>query len=628
MKIRRSVAWLLPLLAAAWAVPGFASGVSPEPATGPVIEEALLARIAGSEGGSLDALVSLGGTAGPADVAAVQGLGLSVLRVFEDFGILYVAGAGENLLRLAGLPRVTAVVDNAPITMYQDTATVATRARDAWDAKSTSTPLVVGGSPVDGSGVGVAIVDTGVDAGHPDLAPAVAQNRKFICSTPFLINPGTGLCFGNWLAGTVLQGAPITGCSSTPWVDLINSDTTSGHGTHVAGIVAGRGVVSDGRFMGAAPGATLYGLGVGDSAAIFAAVEAFQWVNCNYNLVSPPIRVVTNSWGSGGAFSATNPINVAANTLVGNGITVLFAAGNDGGTGATDRVSSYAKNPTPGVLGVASYNDDDRATRSGSLSDFSSRGKSTDTNKNNWPDISAPGDGITSTWGGPSTYAGPPFALTYYPYYTALSGTSMATPHVAGIVALLKEASPLLTPAAIEDILEDTAVQFVTPGGYVTDLGNTTTGINYGAGHGLVDAIAALGAAGAAGGSSLPQISQSPHIYFLGADGQVVSAIQWTEIQGQSVVLSERFLTSGNTVAYPLASGQAANFRVSGPGGIVNLNTTLTTEATDITNLRMNATHVFPSPGSYTIESQINFGSGLVSFDSFMVTICSTGAAC
>lgn len=585
------------------------------------LDPALDRRIAADPGAVIDALISVEPPAGPADVTRAQRLGLRVLRLYEDFGVLYAVGAGRDLQKLGRLPRVTHVGENARLRLFGETATVATRAREAWDAKSTSTtPVTVGGQVVDGAGVGVAVVDSGVDGTHPDLAPALAVNQKFICSTPGLTN--NGFCYGNSLVGSLLYGGPITGCTTTLWARLPNTDTTGGHGTHVAGIVAGRGIASDGRFMGAAPGAAIYGLGVGDSALIIAALEAFQWVNCNHDSAAPPIRVVSNSWGppgGGGSFKASNPINQAANALVAKGITVLFAAGNDGGSGSGDSVNTYAKNPTPGVIGVASYDDQERATRSGSLSDFSSRGLSTDSEKNNWPDVSAPGDAITSTATLTSTCAGPPLAFAYYPYYTRLSGTSMATPHVAGIVALLLQVKQTLTPAEIEDVLEDNAVQFSTPGGYVRDPGNVTNGINYGAGHGLIDAIASLCALGVCGGSPLPRVSQNPHVYIGGVDAQLVRGVQWTDVSGVPVLLAERSLVSGDLVSYPLASGQPAAFRVMGPGGPTIVPTMLAADS--IGGLRMNATFTFGAPGAYTVESQINFGGSLVSFDSFVVRV-------
>lgn len=589
------------------------------------VEPGFLSRLQADPTGTFDALVTVRTPLVPETLDLLGSRGLHVLRSFVDLGVVYAEGPGTAFLGLAGLDPVLRVTGNEPLQWFGDTDTVATRARESWDAKSTSTtPVTVGGAVVDGTGVGVAIVDSGVDATHPDLASAVMVSQKFVCSTPGLIHTTPDTCYGNYAA------IGDDGCANTFWVPLDDSDTTSGHGTHVAGIVAGRGIASDGRITGAAPGSSLYSLSVGEGLNILFALEAFNWIHCNHAAVSPAIRIVSNSWGisGGSAYSASDPIVVATNQLVADGLVVLFAVGNDGGSGSSNRISGYAKNPTAGVIGVASYNDAGKATRTGSLSTFSSRGGSAETTRTNWPDVSAPGDLITSTLAKTGAVCLPP-EVNYLPYYCTISGTSMATPHAAGVVALLLQANSSLTPADVEDVLEDHAVQFTTPGGYLSDSTNPTSGINYGAGHGLVDAIASLADSrvlgSGAGGSPLPQVSQNPHVYAEGlADGQVVRGVQgalvvqWTEVAGRTVSLSERSLTSGNTATYGLSLGQPANFRVDDGSTVTNVADTLTADGS---LLQMDADYIFPAPGTYTVEAQIDFGSGLVSFDAFVVRV-------
>jgi serine protease AprX len=174
---------------------------------------------------------------------------------------------------------------------------------------------------------------------------------------------------------------------------------------------------------------------------------------------------VSNSWGSSGDFDPLDPVSISTYELYKRGIVSVFAAGNDGA--GEDTHNPYAQ--APWVISVAATEKD------GVLTSFSSRGKfgkqgtfQTSDGKTwtyfNEPVISAPGVDIVSTRA--LTGALPPLeaehdantlAPAHLPFYTHMSGTSMATPHVAGIVALMFEANPNLTPMQVRDILERTA---------------------------------------------------------------------------------------------------------------------------------------------------------------------------
>ncbi|HEX9696084.1 MAG TPA: S8 family serine peptidase [Actinomycetota bacterium] len=576
----------------------------------------------------VDALVSFHSRPGVAELSTLQRAGVTVHRVFQNFQTAYVTGPVAAVAGLARLGAVAGVYDNARTIRHGATGTIASRAREAWDGKSTSTtPAMIGGSVVDGRGVGVAVVDSGIDGTHPDLAPALAGNKKWLCPTPFLAEANSGFdkCYGSYMADAALNLLAFdNSCNDAAWLDVATSDTTSGHGTHVAGIVAGRGVASNGRFMGAAPGAMLYGLGVGEESRMLWILEAFAWISCNAASVTPAIKVVNNSWGGQpGPHDPSDPISLAVAALVGKGITVVFSAGNDAGDGSIDLINPEAKNPLKGVISVADYDDAERATRTGSLSRYSSRGSSADANKENWPDVSAPGTSITSTGAKTGLYLPTGLHVTYEPYYTVASGTSMAAPHVAGIVAMLLQADPSLTPAKIEDLLEDTANQFPTPGGYVADPGNPTNGTNFGAGHGLADAIAAIHAAGATGGSSLPQIGADPHIYTGNQfDVQVVAGVQWTQPASVPFSLSERVIMSGDATVWPLSAGQPGRFVVTGPGCAPCVLPAALVTDTSATDFSMSSAFT-PSAGTYVAEAQIDFGgtTGFASFDRFIFSV-------
>ena len=144
---------------------------------------------------------------------------------------------------------------------------------------------------------------------------------------------------------------------------------------------------------------------------------------------------------------------------------------------------------------MASYYDQDTGTRDGVVSEFSSRGLASDAST--WPDISAPGENITSSCRvylaicstGLDVRTGPgPLDIGTF---NTISGTSMAAPHVAGIVAQLFQADPTATPAEIEQALKVSAHRFTDGAAYQPGPVGTTS---YDKGHGLVDVVAAVAA--------------------------------------------------------------------------------------------------------------------------------------
>ncbi len=615
------------LVALACLAPVAAALATPAPALVPSEVDPDLAA-SWTPGVPIDAFLTYDHEPAAADGALLEGLGLQVLRTYS-FDVVYVVGTPESLLAAARLPGVVWVQGNDALQYYSNTATVATRAREAWDAKSTSTsPVVVGGSVVDGSGVTVAIVDSGVDGTHPDLAGAMVANVKHICTTPGLSNAASGYCYGN----QVLFGHPCSALNANLWVSLPDTDSSSGHGTHVAGIVAGRGVASNGRIMGQAPGAGIVGISVGEGISVLTAVDAFQWIICHPAL---GVDIVSNSWGTTGAYVATDPVNMGADALVLNGMTVLFAAGNDG-SAATNQVNPYAKNPTPGVIGVGSTYDNDEARRAtATVSTYSSTCRASDAAVD-CPDVGAPGELISSAQakGGPVVLAlGAGGELNYLPYYSSISGTSMATPAVAGVLALVEQAAGGIAPAASETLLKNTAVAVTGITYPVPHAPCTATGgKNVAIGCGHVDAIAALESvlATAPLGSPLPQLSQNPHVYVgvagAGADGQFVSGTQWSVPAGQSVQLSERTL-AGETA---IAVGQACRFVVfpvspAGPSTTVPCTGAGAGLTADTTGLRMDAPYAFAS-GVYRVEPQIQFGTTWRAFDHFQVRTIGSGS--
>jgi len=309
-----------------------------------------------------------------------------------------------------------------------------------------------------GAGIGVAVIDSGITPWHDDLTVA---NR--------------------------------TGQRVTAFVDFVNNQTSKyddwGHGTHVAGIIAGNGYDSNGDRLAVAPKANIVALKALDfegKGRISNIIAALDWAVANRTQYN--IRVINMSLGAG-VFESynTDPLTLAAKRAVDAGIVVVAAAGNMGK--AANGQSQYGAISAPGnapwVLTVgasSSMGTIDR--RDDTMASYSSRGP-TMIDFAAKPDLVAPGSGTVSLSDKDSLFyatkvpylvAGKKNGLTYMPYLT-LSGTSMAAPVVAGSVALMLEANPDLTPNMVKAILQYTAqvypnYNYLTQGaGFLNTLG-------------------------------------------------------------------------------------------------------------------------------------------------------------
>ena len=299
-----------------------------------------------------------------------------------------------------------------------------------------------------GKGIGIAVIDSGITAWHDDLYLTDARSPR---SAPRVVH------FKDF---TKVANPRI-------WTSEQPSDDY-GHGTHVAGIIAGNGFDSDGARSGIAPGASLIGLKVLDAngqgyiSDVIAAIDYAIAVRKTYN-----IRVINLSVATG-VFESyeTDPLAQAARRAVDAGIVVIAAAGNLGANAHGELQYGGITSPgnAPWVLTVGAASHEGTAARSNdTLARFSSRGPT-------WidfaakPDLVAPGVGIESLADPHST-----LSATYSEYlldgvrdtpykpYLSLTGTSMAAPVVAGTVALMLEANPRLTPNAVKAILQYTA---------------------------------------------------------------------------------------------------------------------------------------------------------------------------
>ncbi|MEV0071956.1 S8 family serine peptidase [Amycolatopsis sp. NPDC050768] len=251
-----------------------------------------------------------------------------------------------------------------------------------------------------GQGVDVAVLDTGVDEGHPDLAGRIVDTRSFI--------PGEDV------------------------KDL------HGHGTHVASTIAGTGAASGGTEKGVAPGARLHigkvlaNSGSGSDSEILAGME---WA-----AVDEHAKIINMSLGTQEPSDGTDPMSQAVNRLSAQtGALFVIAAGNTSGPGTVSSPGAADAALTVGAVDGTDH-----------LAEFSSQGPRVGDGALK-PEITAPGVDILA--------ARSQYASEGEGFYQTLSGTSMSTPHVVGAAALLAAEHPELTGAQLKDLLTSTAKQ-------------------------------------------------------------------------------------------------------------------------------------------------------------------------
>ncbi len=355
--------------------------------------------------------------------ARLELAGVSVLREIPELGLVVVRVKTDNLLAdaasdLGGIsgvewaePNYTLQLDFVPNDPHYDTVAPKQTpylsridAAGAWDF-TTGRPEII-----------IAVLDTGVDMTHEDLAGAIWTNSGEI--------PDNGVDDeGNGFIDDV-HGWDFAGNDNVPEDDY-------GHGTHVAGIAAAR--VDNG--IGIA--------GIAGEATIMP-VDVFNYAIGTYEDLIRAIIYATDNGAhvinmSLGASSYSLGEEMAVNYAFSHGVVVVAAAGNTG-----NEMPHYPA-AHANVIAVASTTAEDV------LSSYSTRGV--------WVDVAAPGSSIYSTFRGNS--------------YSTMSGTSMATPHVAGLAALILSRNSTLTPTQVQDLIEAQA----------DDLGPTGRDIYFGAGR-------------------------------------------------------------------------------------------------------------------------------------------------
>jgi serine protease AprX len=346
--------------------------------------------------------------------------------------------------RIALMDAVVADVPNLSLATLSNSSSVKRIALDRLILGATErTGATVGATAArqtlgyDGSGIGVAVIDSGIEAWHNDLSQSGLGSPR------------------------VDQFVDFVNGGASPYDDF-------GHGTHVAGIIAGNGFDSNGRRSGMAPAARLVALKVLDQSGrgrISDVIAAFDYVVTYKDAYN--IRIVNLSVAAG-VYESYNSdfLTLAAKRAVDRGIVVVAAAGNAGkdpqGRKQYGGITAPGNAPWVLTVGAASHMGTiDRADDT--IAAFSSRGP-TAIDRASKPDLVAPGVGIeslsvpnSSLFFSKSRYLLNGSVPSAYPPYLSLSGTSQATPVVTGTVALMLQANPALTPNAVKAVLQYTA---------------------------------------------------------------------------------------------------------------------------------------------------------------------------
>ncbi len=364
-----------------------------------------------------------------ADLSELKSIGIVGGTRYRALPMVTITGTRDQIAAISRLSAVRSIYGNRTLTFNSEPEVRAVTGVDRAqrDAEITGHNRSL---PVTGRNVTVAVLDTGVDGTHGDLSGRVVKNIK--------------------LADTQSAAAGFVYPINSE--NLPNTDQLYGHGSFVAGIIAGNGSLSGGKFAGVAPGARIVGLSAGDLTLVYV-LNGLDYLLSNRSELAT--KVVNCSFSANTVFDTNDPVNVATKMLTDAGVNVVFSAGNTGPGAQT--LNPYAV--APWVVSVGATD------TQGRLASFSSRGDFASALFR--PTLVAPGVNVVSVRGsgitnvtGAEGLAGADaqrLSSSELPNYTTANGTSFSAPQVAGAIALMLEANPSLRPAQVREILQLTA---------------------------------------------------------------------------------------------------------------------------------------------------------------------------
>ncbi len=458
------------LLAGVAGVPASAARLAPQApkASGPYLDPVLLTQL--GDAAAVPAIFSW-------DADATSHEEISAYLDAHSIEATLFSGGAAGFACAASLATVQALAD-APgmLSVHGDRALTPALKKSVPTAFNGDPNAVWQGLGVTGEGVGIAVLDTGIDAGHPDLAYGTRVRRNFrvlLAAHDF---------------GNTFDPCPFN--YTTYSDDREDTELTSGHGTHIASVAAGDGTASGGKYKGVAPKAYLIGIGVDDTItprttddaggtrmSMLGAMSAMSWIQNNAVEGPNKVKVVLAGWTMRGIYDKwQNPVSQFIEDLSNSGVTVVVPAGNEGPEQSDCSAPETCDYNLAGVHPAIGVGASPRGSRL-VLEEYSSRG---DPVTRYWwdaparfePTIVAPGSDVVAARriglapfvrvDGSPIAAGGSDRITTDPDYVPLTGTSVAAAHVAGAVALMQQAAVdakgcYLTVPQVREVLEATA---------------------------------------------------------------------------------------------------------------------------------------------------------------------------